>query len=128
MRRLVPLVVLMFVGCGGKSFIPPPPPSDADREVAANFLKLIREGKTDAAWTGTSAEFKSFMGKAEFAKFVKDHPQLKQPAEAGEVTTTNDAIPLARCKFRTTGAKPATVTVTLGREGDAWKVAGIQVE
>lgn len=128
MRRVVPVFVLLIVGCGGKSFVPPSPPSDADREAAANFLKLIREGKTEAAWTGTSAEFKSFMGKAEFAKFVKDHPQLKQPAEAGEVTTSNDSLPLARCKFRTTGAKPATVTVTLGREAEQWKVAGLTVD
>ncbi len=59
---------------------------------------------------------------------MKEHSQLKQPTEPGDVTTSNDAIPLAYCKFRTTGAKPATVIVTLGREGDAWKVWGLKVE
>ena len=127
MRRAVPLLVLLAVGCGS-NLIPPPPPGDADREVAATFLQKIRDGKTDDAWAGTAAEFKSFMGKAEFAKFVKAHPQLKQPVEPDEVTTSNNGLPLAECRFRTTGAKPATLIVTLGREADQWKVAGLKVE
>ena len=128
MRRVLPLLVLVLAGCGGKSVIPPPPPADADRAAAGVFLKHIQDGKVDVAWNGTSAEFKSFMGKADFQKYVKEHPQLRQPTEPGDVTTTNDTIPLAHCKYRATAAKPATITVTLGREGDQWKVSGLKVE
>lgn len=40
------------------------------------------------------------MGRAKFAKFEKQHPQVKQPV----------------------------VVVTFGRESDQWKVAGLKVE
>lgn len=119
------VVTVAGLGCSGKT----PTPTPADRDLAAAFLKQIRDGQVEAAWAGTAVEFKSFMGKAEFAKFVKQHPALKAAVEPGEVKLLADREPpLTVCTFRSTGAKPAAVTVTLCREDGAWKVGKLDVE
>jgi hypothetical protein len=122
---LLVLGIVTGVGCGGKT----PAPSPADRDQAVTFLKQIRDGQVVDAWNSTATEFKSFMGQAEFAKYVKQHPALKLAADPQDVELKVDQIPpLTLCRFRSSGPKPATIVVTLCYEDRAWKVGKLTVE
>jgi hypothetical protein len=132
-RRLLPWAVLLLAGCGGgtkpAALDKPTPAAAPDKQIAVDFLNLVRVNKVDEAWAGTSAEFKNFMGKEEFRGFVRKHAVLKQPAEPGELTVLPDkGYPAAECLFRTTGAKAATVRVQLGSDNGTWKVERVAVE
>lgn len=119
------LLVMAAAGCGGKNR----PPAAGDDQPATAFLKQIQSGQTEAAWSGTSTEFKSFMGQAEFAQYVRKHPPLKATAEFRElVAKTDQEPPLTVCTYRTAGAKPATITVTLCWEDGVWKVGKLAVD
>jgi len=88
----------------------------------------VRDGKSDAAWATTGSEFKSYMGKAEFAKYVKQHPALKQPVGVGTKSSDGDgAMPLVKWAYLTKQDKPATIVVTIGVDDGNWKVVGIDV-
>lgn len=100
---------------------PPPLADDAARQIAESFLADVRAGRADAAWAGTSAEFKSLMGRDAFRAFVKSMKALKAPAEfeRGE-RVERDGLHLAECHFRPQGG--GAIRVILAPEAGAWKV------
>src|SRR5262249_28252489 len=58
-----------------------PPDDKTSISIAEPFLDEIRQGRVDAAWESTTAEFKSMTGKEDFKKFVNEQPALKEPLE-----------------------------------------------
>jgi hypothetical protein len=56
-------------------------PPENGREIAAAFLADLREGRIDAAWAATSAEFRSFLGRERLIAFVRANPVLRGPVE-----------------------------------------------
>lgn len=99
----------------------PPLADDAARTIADAFLADVRGGKADAAWAGTSAEFKSLMGRDAFRAFVKSKKALKAPAEfERSERVERDGLHLVECHYRTQGG--GAVKVILAPEAGAWKV------
>jgi hypothetical protein len=105
-------------------------PPDEGRGIAEAFLAQIRDGDADSAWEGTTAEFKSFMGRDRFRRFVETHPALMDAAEfTGFQMTSPQGLPLAECTFRSqSGSESATIKVLLAREEGEWKVERVSVE
>lgn len=54
-------------------------PLDAARTITDPFLAKIRSGQVDAAWTSTANDFKSYLGREGFRRFVARQPVFKQP-------------------------------------------------
>ncbi len=104
-------------------------PDDA-RPIAEAFLGDVRTGKpdrVDAAWQGTTAEFKSYQGREQFRKFVRANKALAAPAEFQECQVTEaNGLRVARCRFRTASGAP--LTVMLAPEGGEWKVGRLLLE
>lgn len=113
--RYATLALVLLAGCGGA---PPPPPDGA--EIAAEFLAQVRAGRFEVAHAGTSKEFKSFMGRDELRKFVKENPALGKP-----VTPLESGAPL-QFAFAPVGVK-GVIRVGLGFENDEWKVESLSV-
>ena len=101
---------------------PPRLKENQGREIATAFLAEIRRGNVDAAWEGTSAEFKSLLGLEGMRTYVKKHPGLKKEAEfTREAKVESNGLSLAEVVFREpTGG--AEVKVLLAPEGGTWKV------
>lgn len=104
---------------------------DGGREIATTFLQQIREGKANAAWEATTAEFKSDQGRESFLLYVRQNRSLAQAAEfisTQEVSANN--LPRTECVFRV--ASPArgkgTLRVLLANERGTWKVERLTVE
>ncbi len=103
------------------------PPADG-REVAESFLKDIRENRLESAWSGTTAEFKSFMGLQRLRQLVRSSPTFKEPAELSDSrSVTLNGLSMAEYTFRPMSGK-STIKVLLGREQDQWKVERVSVE
>lgn len=116
------LVVLGVVGwwAFGRGGVPPLA-DDAARQIADGFLTDVRGGKVDAAWAGTSAEFKSLMGRDAFRTFVKSKKALKAAAEfERSERVERDGLHLVECYYRSQGS--GTVKVILAPEAGTWKV------
>jgi hypothetical protein len=118
------LVTGLGAGCHSNS------PSDEGRGIAESFLTNIREGKVDSAWSGTTAEFKSFMGLEQLRKYVKGHPVVKEPAEfSGAQAVSPNGLSATEYVFHApVGASASTIKVLLAREQGALKVERLTVE
>ncbi|NLS90982.1 MAG: hypothetical protein GXX96_02190 [Planctomycetaceae bacterium] len=103
-------------------------PADVADKTASLFLEDIRHDRVDAAWSGTTAEFKSFMGKDRLRQFVRTHSVLKEPTEFLEFQMISiNGLPLAECTFRSSiGA--STIHVLLANEAGQWKVERLLVD
>lgn len=123
---LTAVAACLFASCGGTTATPP---SDG-REITEPFLKQVREGQLDDAWTSTTAEFKSFLGKEEFRRFVTEHAVLKEPLEfTGHELVKTYGLTRNQCGYKPTAANAtAKIRVLLAQEQDKWKVEAIFVE
>jgi hypothetical protein len=103
-------------------------PPDNGREIAAAFLADIRNHRVDAAWEGTTAEFKSFLGRERLHAFVRSQPVLKADLAFSESQEREaNGIRLLAYTFR--AASPAAaVQVLLAKEQGHWKVERVTVE
>ena len=85
--------LLVLVGMGIWLFLPTstPQPGAEGKEIAEVFLEQVRSGKTAEAWTGSSAEFKSYMGKDTLRDLAKKTPALREKLDfvAMEATKVN---------------------------------------
>ena len=108
------------------------PPADNGLSIAEPFLEEIRQGKVDAAWESTSAEFKSMKGKEDFKKFVKEQPVLKEPLEMEHVQQVMiNKTTCLQCNFHkkaAPGAKPKVRVLIAQDAGKGWKVERLLVE
>lgn len=103
-------------------------PADVADQTASLFLEDIRNDRLDAAWNGTTAEFKSFMGKDRLRQFVRTHSVLEEPAQFSQCQMVSiNGIPLAECAFRPSKS-PSTIRVLLADEDGQWKVERLLVE
>lgn len=75
--------LLVLLGMGIWLFLPAstPQPGAEGKEIALTFLEQVRLGKTAEAWTGSSAEFKSYMGKDTLRDLAKKTPALREKTE-----------------------------------------------
>ncbi len=113
-----------WTGCGGGS-VPAP---DASRDIAAKFLDEIRAGRAEAAWDGTSTEFKSMLGRDGFVAYVRKHPVLKEPVEFVSFNSAErNGVPVGDCAFRT-ASKKSPVKVLVAQENGTWKVERLTVD
>lgn len=120
---LAAVVMLMgLAGCGKPAFS-----SDIGRDIASRFLTEVREGKVDAAWSGTTAEFKSALGRDAFRQFVRSKKALKSAAEFQQCQeSTANGLKFQECTFRAAGG--GTIRVTLASEAGQWKVERLAVD
>ena len=103
-------------------------PADEADKTASLFLEDIRNDRVDAAWSGTTAEFKSFMGKDRLRQFVGTHSVLKEPAEFSQFQMVSiNGIPLAECAFRSSKGV-STIRILLANEAGQWKVERLLVD
>ncbi len=96
--------------------------------IAASFLSEIRAGRVDAAWEGTTTEFKSMLGLEGLRSLVKKHPVLRQ--EAGfvrEGELLSNGITLREVVFRGDQAG-SEVKVLLAPDSGSWKVERLIAE
>lgn len=106
----------------------PPVPEQAPQTVAADFLEELRTNRVDAAWAGTTAEFKSYLGRERLRDLVRLKPVLKEPLESSGVEEKDvNGIPLTVCTF-SGPQKPGVVRVLLATEGGQLKVERLLVE
>lgn len=103
-------------------------PPDNGREIATAFLDDLRNNRVDAAWAGTTAEFKSFLGRERLHAFVRSQPVLKTDlAFSDSQEFEANGIRLIAYIFRAP-ATPAAVRVLLAKEQGQWKVERLTVE
>lgn len=103
-------------------------PPDNGRKIAAAFLDDLRNNRVDAAWAGTTAEFKSFLGRERLHAFVRSRPVLKTAVEFSDAQElAANGIRLMAYTFRAATA-PAVIGVLLAREQGQWKVERLTVE
>lgn len=96
--------------------------------VASSFLDEIRGDRIDSAWAGTTAEFKSFMGRERLHRFVRDHPSLRETAEAsGFQMVSINGLSMAECIYRP-GAGTSRIRILVREEAGQWKVERLEVE
>ena len=123
---LLVLVSFGFSGCGGSNASLP---EDNGRSIAEAFLADVRGGKVDEAWEGTSAEFKSLMGKESFRGYVRRQPALKaEPAFQGAKPVENGPLKLVECTFQADKPKPAVIKIMLAAGPDRWHVERLSIE
>src|SRR3954447_18738370 len=127
-RGRIALVVLALAFIGGPGCSRTAPEADAGREIASAFLDEIRQGRVDAAWAGTTAEFKSMLGLEGLRAFVRKNRALREPAEfVTFAPVERNGLSLAEYSFRTAKAKKP-VKVILALEDGAWKVERLSLE
>jgi hypothetical protein len=132
-RGRIALVVVALASAGGPGCSQSAPEADAGRAIASAFLDEIRQGRVDAAWAGTTAEFKSMLGLEGLRGLVRKNRALREPAEfVAFAPVERDGLKLAEYSFRTAkgkkSAKVVLVKVILAREDGAWKVEWMSLE
>lgn len=104
---------------------------DQGQVLVEEFLAQLRQGKTDQAWQGTAADFKSYWGKESFRAFVGNNPVLKQSLQLQRHDISGKPRPeyVYQNAAGSAKSKPSrTVTVRLVREGESWKVESLGIE
>lgn len=102
---------------------------DDARPIAEAFLTDVRTGRIDridAAWDGTTPEFKSNQGREQFRKYVKTQKRLAETAQfqSAQMSEAN-GVRVAECLFLT---PQGPVRVLLARDENKWKVERILVD
>jgi hypothetical protein len=123
--KLVVLVVILLIGLGVAIWIWTRPANqakvDEGRSVAETFLGELQQGRPEAAWQSTTAEFKSDEGKESFVAAVKPVKFLKEPLEFVSVQTVQvGEMPRSEYLYRAKTGE--TVRIVLAREEGQWKV------
>ena len=148
-RRVVAGVVIMsFVlgiaalvmqpQAGQTSAAPPAPaPSPVQAEIvraARDWLALVDAGRWDESWRATGASFRA-LNTVEAWASASRHARVPLGALVSRTALSEESIPappagLAMVKFRTSFANRAgvTETLTLVREGQAWRVVGVYID
>ncbi|MBX6311748.1 MAG: hypothetical protein IRY99_02320 [Isosphaeraceae bacterium] len=91
-------------------------------------MRDIRDGKIDSAWSGTTAEFKSFMGREQFRAYVRAHRALSEPSEfSAAQAVSRNGLPMTEYIFRPRSGA-STIKVLLAREQGQWKPERLTVE
>lgn len=148
-RRVVAGVVIMslFLGiaalvmqpqAGQTSAAPPAPaPSPVQAEVvraARDWLALVDAGRWDESWRATGESFRA-LNTVEAWASASRHARVPLGALVSRTALSEESIPappagLAMVKFRTSFANRAgvTETLTLAREGQAWRVVGVYID
>lgn len=117
------MAIMTWGGCSASS-----PSPDDGQKIAAAFLDEIRAGRVDAAWAGTTAEFKSLLGMEGLRGLAKKQPALREPVEfVGYAPVERNGLALAECTFRSP-KRGKSVKVVLAREGGDWKVERLSLE
>ena len=98
-----------------------------EKTISDVFLKLISAGKTEDAWNGTSVEFKSYMGKAQFQSTVGANPFLKKEVTFDKAEKDEKSKSLTYCFYKEAKSKK-TVVVIVGPDQDALRVQGMKIE
>lgn len=130
---LLALGTLVAVAAGAYWMFKKPavlPLSEA-QSIADPFLAQIRSGQVDSAWASTASDFKSYLGREGFRRFVARQPALKAPLEFVETQKIElDGSPRLECSYRSTAKppqKPSQVRVLLAAEAGQWKVERCEV-
>jgi hypothetical protein len=101
---------------------------DKPESIAEAFLSQIRSGKPDDAWTSTTAEFKSFMGRDRLRDFVTANKILRQPLKFDSRQSMNqESLILEELIFVPDSGKQK-VRVLLAEEKSAWRVERLYVD
>ena len=98
-----------------------------EKTISDSFLKLVAAGKTEEAWNSTSAEFKSYMGKAQFQSTVAANPFLKKEVTFEKAEKDEKTKVLTYCSYKESKSKK-TVIVIVGPDPDALRVQGMKIE
>lgn len=105
-----------------------PQPDIEGKEVALAFLELIRQGKSADAWQGSSAEFKSFMGRQALFALAKKTPGLREKPEFVSMEKAKvNGLDRSIFNFRTPKAMKK-IQVTLALEQGTFRVEHLVVE
>ena len=117
------LLITNLSACGNKA----PEGDSNEKTISDSFLKLIASGKTEDAWNSSSAEFKSYMGKAQFQSTVASNPFLKKEMTFGKVEKDEKTKVLTCCSYKESKSNK-TVVVIVGPDPDALRVQGMKIE
>lgn len=117
------LLITNLSACGNKA----PEGDSNEKTISDSFLKLVTAGKTEDAWNSTSAEFKSYMGKAQFQSTVSANPFLKKEVTFEKAEKDEKTKALTYCSYKESKSKK-TVIVIVGPDPDALRVQGIKIE
>jgi hypothetical protein len=98
-----------------------------EKTISDSFLKLIASGKTEDAWNSTSAEFKSYMGKAQFQSTVASNPFLKKEVTFEKAEKDEKTKVLTYCSYKESKSNKAVVVI-VGPDSDALRVQGMKIE
>lgn len=120
---LLMLLITNLSACGNKST----EGDSNEKTISDSFLKLVAAGKTEEAWNGTSAEFKSYMGKAQFQSIVAANPFLKKEVTFEKAEKDEKTKVLTYCSYKESKSKK-TVIVIVGPDPDALRVQGMKIE
>ncbi len=120
---LLLLLITNLSACGNKST----EGDSNEKTLSDSFLKLVAAGKTEEAWNSTSAEFKSYMGKAQFESTVGANPFLKKEVTFGKAEKDEKSKVLTYCSYKESKSNK-TVIVIVGPDPDALRVQGMKIE
>ena len=117
------LLITNLFACGNKAT----EGDSNEKTISDSFLKLVSSGKTEDAWNSTSAEFKSYMGKAQFQSTVSANPFLKKEVTFEKEAKDEKSKALTYCSYKESKSKK-TVIVIVGPDPDALRVQGMKIE
>ncbi|MFZ4610572.1 MAG: hypothetical protein ACOYNM_12195 [Gemmataceae bacterium] len=120
---LILLIITNLFACGTKA----PEGDSNEKTLSDSFLNLVAAGKTEEAWNGTSAEFKSYLGKAQFQSTVAANPFLKKEVTFEKAEKDEKTKVLTYCSYKESKSKK-TVIVIVGPDPDALRVQGMKIE
>ena len=120
---LLMLLITNLSACGNKST----EGDSNEKTISDSFLKLVAAGKTEEAWNGTSAEFKSYMGKAQFQSIVAANPFLKKEVTFEKAEKDEKTKVLTYCSYKESKSKK-TFIVIVGPDSDTLRVQGMKIE
>lgn len=123
--RTLPLLIVItnFLACSDKNR----QSVEMEKPIADTFLKLITNGKIEEAWDGTSAEFKSYMGKAQFKSTVAMNPFLKKELTFEKAEKDEKSKMLTNCSYMDANRKKKIIVI-IGPDPDTVRVQGMKIE
>jgi hypothetical protein len=121
------ILLLALIGVGvvvGGAFLK----SRGAVEAVRAQLKDIKDGNLDAAYARTAASYQAAHSASAFAAFVGRHPGLKGNTDS---TFTNRSVENDTAKISGTLTHPSgteSVVYKLVKDGEEWKISGIEVD